>query len=74
MPVVFKCLCGRTLRVKEDRAGQKVRCPACGEIVTAPQQVQLEAEEVLAMPASGHSPPSPPRGEGKEANPPLKRD
>jgi hypothetical protein len=37
MSSLFKRLCGRTLRVKEDAPGRKVPCPDCGEILAVPQ-------------------------------------
>jgi DNA-directed RNA polymerase subunit RPC12/RpoP len=53
MSLLFKCLCGRTLRVQDERSGRKVRCPACGEILTAPQPSLQKEAEVLDAALSG---------------------
>jgi hypothetical protein len=34
VPIPLSCLCGKTLRVKEELVGRKVRCPGCREILT----------------------------------------
>lgn len=36
MPITFSCDCGRTLRVQDQFAGKKVKCPGCGGVATAP--------------------------------------
>ena len=40
MPIVFHCPCGRRLRVRDENAGRRIRCPDCGEALRVP-----EAEE-----------------------------
>jgi hypothetical protein len=37
VPITFACLCGKTLRVKDDLAGKWVRCPACQETAIVPE-------------------------------------
>jgi len=37
MPISFQCGCGRTLRVKDELAGRKVRCPECSTILAVPK-------------------------------------
>ena len=46
MPIALTCTCGREMRIKEEFAGRKVRCPDCQGIVTVPQPGP-EEEEVL---------------------------
>jgi len=47
MPISFQCGCGRTLRVKEELAGRKIRCPQCSSILTAPQpNVEYDSGDV----------------------------
>lgn len=46
MPLTLNCPCGKQLRVRDDSAGGRVRCPAC--------------ERVLNVPA-GNGAPAPPR-------------
>ena len=36
MPISFQCTCGRTLRVKDELAGRRARCPQCSSILTVP--------------------------------------
>jgi hypothetical protein len=41
MPISLTCSCGKSLRIKEELAGRKVRCPGCRDILTVPE---FEAE------------------------------
>ncbi len=36
MPIEFTCACGRRLRVAEDVAGKRARCPACDAVSRVP--------------------------------------
>ena len=36
MPIQVTCDCGKTLKVKDEHAGKKLRCPACSEMITVP--------------------------------------
>ena len=71
MPITFSCSCGKTLRVNDDLAGKRARCPACQAAVTIPaadpgfEVVEdaappppRRATPVLARPAA--KPPAPP--------------
>ena len=43
MPIaVYCCACDRSLKVKDDLAGRKIKCPDCGKLLTVPDE---EAEE-----------------------------
>jgi uncharacterized RDD family membrane protein YckC/DNA-directed RNA polymerase subunit RPC12/RpoP len=38
MPIRFKCnLCGKALKVDESKAGKRVRCPGCTEVILIPK-------------------------------------
>lgn len=37
MAITFQCTCGRTLRVNDNLAGKKARCPQCQGVVVIPQ-------------------------------------
>jgi hypothetical protein len=37
MPITFTCDCGKQLRVKDELAGKRVKCPACAGGVTVPE-------------------------------------
>ena len=47
MPLTVTCDCGRTLRLKEELAGRKVRCPSCAGALTVPEPESEEAEEEI---------------------------
>lgn len=61
MPIQIKCECGKALRVKDEFAGKKVRCPGCSEILLAPP-----ADDAIA-PVLAIAPP-------RKTPPPLKFD
>lgn len=44
MPITIECSCGKRFQVADDRAGHKVRCSVCQEVVRVPGR----AEEVVA--------------------------
>ena len=39
MPIQFTCQCGQSLRIQDEYAGRKVRCPSCQGIVDVPPGV-----------------------------------
>lgn len=65
MPIEMRCTgCGQTLRVADEHAGKKARCPACGTIAEVPLSGSLAAPASAAdSPFSGGYSPAP------EANP-----
>src|SRR5215475_3701868 len=44
MPFNITCECGRTLQVREDLVGKKVRCSACQAVVTVPPPTAIEPD------------------------------
>ncbi len=38
MPIEFQCSCGRTLRVKDEMAGKRAKCPGCEQALTVPSE------------------------------------
>ena len=54
MSIDLSCKCGKKLRAKEEWSGTRVKCPACGNILTVPGK----SRERVAV-------PSPPRSEKK---------
>jgi len=36
MPITLKCGCGKQLKVRDELAGKKARCPVCGTIIPIP--------------------------------------
>ncbi len=51
MPITFDCACGKSLRVPDEHAGRRVKCPACSviSIVPAPEP-QFEVVEDTSVP------------------------
>ena len=69
MPIPLTCGCGRSLRIKDEFAGRRVKCPGCGEVLAVPlPEVEEEgAAEVLLA----HSPDDDePRRSAIRAEPP----
>lgn len=48
MPLVFECSCGKKLKVRDELAGKKVKCPGCGKPVQAPAPV-VEEEPIVEV-------------------------
>src|SRR5437870_2854390 len=42
MPLTFPCKCGKKLQAKEELADKRVKCPACGRVVTVPRPAAAE--------------------------------
>src|SRR5262249_10282604 len=51
MPIAVTCGCGRAMRVKDEVAGKKIRCPACSAVLTVskPETPKDAEEEALQM-------------------------
>jgi hypothetical protein len=63
MPIGFPCeQCRQQLRVKDELAGKKVKCPACGQIVLVPSLTAAPAPVVPVMAAVIDPQPRRPRG------------
>jgi hypothetical protein len=56
MPVSFSCSCGKQLRVPDEYAGRRVKCPGCGEATTVP------TNGAAAAPKRAPAPQAPPAG------------
>lgn len=50
MPIAFNCTCGKTLRVPDESAGRRAKCPACGAVVQVPAPEQEPEFEVVEEP------------------------
>ncbi len=63
MSISLTCECGRALRVKDEAAGRKVRCPGCGKVLPVPRPAADKGAEDEALdllrsePAADESPP-----------------
>jgi hypothetical protein len=46
MPITLNCACGKTLRVADEHAGKRVKCPVCNAVITPPApEPQFEVVE-----------------------------
>ena len=59
MPIKFKCQCGKLLQAKDEMAGKRVKCPACGKILLIPAELRLQAAEPPQPPVSPEPAPAP---------------
>lgn len=67
MPITLSCPCGKSLRVADEHAGKKVRCPACGNINSAPAaDAEPQFEVVNDAPARAAKPVARPKPEVEE--------
>src|SRR5262249_58063603 len=48
--IIFRCSCGKQLQVNEDRAGTKVKCPECEEILRVPEAGSIREKSGPASP------------------------
>jgi len=48
--ITFRCSCGKQLKVKEDRAGTKVKCPECEEVLRVPQADSIKEKSGPSAP------------------------
>jgi DNA-directed RNA polymerase subunit RPC12/RpoP len=66
MAIPFACPCGRALKVADDYAGKRVRCPACGAAVLVPAQEPAGADFELVEddPPGAVTPARPPARPG----------
>lgn len=47
MPITVNCACGQSMRVKEEWAGRRARCPMCKQPLTVPDPSKRPDEEVI---------------------------
>jgi hypothetical protein len=55
----MRCTCGKPLRVGDEHAGKRVKCPACGALLTAERAGEFDDFEVLEEAPAPTSPPAP---------------
>jgi hypothetical protein len=73
MPIAVTCDCGRAMRVKDEVAGKKVRCPGCSAVLTVPKpEAPKDAEdEALQMLMEEGDEPTTPDDHVTDAPPPA---
>lgn len=68
MPIRFLCEnsdCRKPLRVRDELAGKRVRCPQCAHLVTAPTSSQTAGTSEKKKPAKPASKPATPAANAK---------
>jgi len=51
MAISFSCpACDRSVKVKDELAGRKIKCPECGKVIAVPEADELELEEAAEAP------------------------
>jgi hypothetical protein len=76
MPISLQCSCGRDLRLREELAGKKIRCPACQSVLAVPEMLEEVEEEPVpdVLPADDdETTPRPERRSAIQAEPPERR-
>ncbi len=53
MSITFKCACGKTLSVADEKAGKKARCPGCKEIIEIPATNGASKPASIQKPQAG---------------------
>lgn len=61
MAISFACQCGKQLKVAEQYAGKRAKCPACAGVVTVPVQEALAPEDAAFEMLSADPDPEPAR-------------
>jgi DNA-directed RNA polymerase subunit RPC12/RpoP len=46
MAIKVACACGKKLSVKDEHAGKRVKCPACGSVLVIPKRERRPKERV----------------------------
>jgi hypothetical protein len=74
MPITLPCPCGKTLQVKDDLSGKRIKCPGCGGILAVPEVLPElepldEPSEVLPELEPLDDPPPARRGTAAEPGP-----
>ena len=60
MPIQIACKCGKKLRVADDAAGKRVKCPECKATIQVPAEAEDEAPpppKKKSLPVEDDAPP-----------------
>lgn len=72
MPITITCFCGKKLRARDELAGTRAKCPACGQMLLVPPPdaapATTEASSTEIMPAAAGAGPAARLYEGKRAH------
>jgi hypothetical protein len=51
MPITLPCNCGRTLKLRDELAGKRIKCPSCAAILKVPEaEVETDFEVIESEP------------------------
>jgi hypothetical protein len=48
MPILITCVCGKNYKFKDENAGQKAKCPACGAVLVIEKKTTTNAIDELS--------------------------
>jgi ribosomal protein S27E len=51
VPILMKCGCGQQMRVVDEQAGRKVKCPGCGDVLNVPKAPEPAKAAATTTPA-----------------------
>jgi hypothetical protein len=73
MPLLVECKCGKKLKVRDEHAGKKVKCPTCGATLVAPTPTPAVEEpvELLEMIEEDKAPRAVPASTAVKTSPPA---
>lgn len=74
MAIAFKCKCGRSMKVRNDNAGKKVRCPDCGKGVRIPVLDPTTEDEIKALKSWAKHTEKSQRESGRPTPPPENKE
>jgi hypothetical protein len=69
MPILLTCECGKQLRVRDENAGRRFKCPACGHVLVAPPgggEAAVQAAPAAGPPRADRIPGGEPEGTNDE--------
>ncbi len=52
MAIEFTCRCQARIKVKDEYAGRRVKCPKCGEALTVPRQEPIPTAKAIRLPVA----------------------
>jgi len=56
MPIKFQCACGKVLAARDEHAGRRAKCPACGTVVEVPKKSEARPASAPAAPRPAPAP------------------
>jgi hypothetical protein len=74
MPITLACPCGKTLQVKDELAGKRIKCPGCGGVLDVQEELpELEPLDADPPDLAGDAAEPGPRAQAKKKKKKKKR-